>query len=246
MGLGKSLIVAGYMFSSNRRLIFTLIGFQLIYPLAWLIFLKIIGSSGYLEYFIVGTMVNASFLTPFVASAQEISWMRHGSRLYSLLFSNGAGHVDIALGYVVQNVMLLVPNLAALLALSVAFMGARYPLTGMLLALASSVMIGSSSTLIGYALAMSIRDYRAVNQLSQIIGLPLIFLSPTYYPLSILPPVLRYVSYALPTTYMALAVHGSLMLNARELYMGLLGLLAYSAASVLIARYAIYRGEVSG
>jgi ABC-2 type transport system permease protein len=45
---------------------------------------------------------------------------------------------------------------------------------------------------------------------------------------------------------MALAIHGSLVLNPVELIRGLLGLLVYSSASILIARYAVIRGEVNG
>ncbi|WP_243675795.1 hypothetical protein [Vulcanisaeta distributa] len=58
--------------------------------------------------------------------------------------------------------------------------------------------------------------------------------------------MLRYVSLALPTTYMALAINGSLNLNLNELLVGLGGIFVYSLASILIVRYAIVRGEVNG
>lgn len=246
MRLSNALLLSKYILLSSRGWVYVAVGFTLIFPLLWLLLLRVVGNPQYMDYFVIGTVVNTSFLMPFIAVAQDIALMRHGSKLYSLLFANGASHMDIAMGYILQIMITLIPNVVSLLVVAMLIMGIKYPLMGIILTLLVSVIIILSSSLMGYALAMGLRNYRITNQISQVLPWPLLMLGPVYYPVSLLPPFLRQVSYALPTTYMALAVNGSLTLNLPNLVMGLLGLLVYSSASVLIARYAIIRGEVYG
>ncbi|WP_291767838.1 ABC transporter permease [Caldivirga sp. UBA161] len=246
MRLSKTYTVAKYIILSSRNWIYAVLAFTLMFPILWLTLLKIVGNPQYMSYFVVGTVVNTSFLIPFLGTSQDLAYLRRGSAVYTLLFSNGAGHWDIALGYITQLITLNLPSIASLLILSVLVIGVSYGVVQILATIATAVFISLSSALLGYALAMGIKNYRIVNQLAQIIPWPLLLLAPVYYPITILPPALRYVSLALPTTYMALAINGSLSLNQVELIKGLLGLLVYSSASILIARYAVIRGEVNG
>ncbi|ABW02383.1 ABC-2 type transporter [Caldivirga maquilingensis IC-167] len=238
--------VTKYIMLSSRHWIYASLAFTLMFPILWLILLRVVGNPQYMGYFIVGTVVNTSFLVPFLGTSQDIAYFRRGSAIYALLFSNGADHWDIALGYITQLIALNLPSVVSLLILSTLIIGTSYGVVQVLATVATAVFISLSSALLGYALAMGIRNYRIVNQAAQVIPWPLLLLAPVYYPITILPPVLRYVSLALPTTYMALAINGSLSLNSMELIKGLLGLLAYSSASILIARYAVIRGEVNG
>jgi ABC-2 type transport system permease protein len=246
MKLGNAYTIAKYIMLSSRHWIYASIGLTLVFPALWLTLLRIIGNPQYMNYFIVGTVVNTSFLIPFIGTSQDLAYFRRVSAVYTLMFSNGAGHWDIVLGYIAQLITLNLSSIVSLLILSILMMNASYDIVQVLATIAMAVFISLSSALLGYALAMGIRNYRIVNQASQVIPWPLLLLAPVYYPIAVLPPVLRYISLALPTTYMALAINGSLSLSAAELLRGLVGLLVYSSASILIARYAIIRGEVNG
>lgn len=243
---GNAVTIFKYMMRSSRGWVYAALGFTLLFPVLWLVLLRVVGNPSYMNYFITGTVVNTSFLTPFIASSQDIAYMRHGSRVYSLLFSNGAGHWDIALGYVMQVMPFILPSVASIMLFSIALMRATYGITQVAVTILVAAVISVSSAILGYALGISIRNFRVVNQLSQVVPWPLMLLAPVYYPISILPPILRLISLALPTTYMALAINGSLSMDTSELVRGLLGLLVYSSASIIIARYAIAKGEVNG
>ena len=246
MRLGNIIIIAKYLLLSSRGWIYVSLGFMLMFPVLWLILLRIVGNPQYMNYFIVGTVVNSSFLVPFIGAAQDMAYFRRGSSIYTLLYSNGADHWDIAIGYIIHGMIYSVPSIIALFLSSILIMGMSYGITQLTITVAVASLIALSSALLGYALAMGIKNYRVVQQLSQIIPWPLILLAPVYYPITILPTALRYVSLALPTTYMAFAINGALGLDLNELFIGLLGVFAYSLASILITKHAIVRGEVSG
>jgi ABC-2 type transport system permease protein len=246
MRLGRAMVISKYLLLSSRSWVYAAVSFTLIYPILWLVLLRVVGNPQYLQYFVVGTVVNTSFTTPFVAASQDIALLRRGSTIYTVLFSNGADHWDIALGYIVHMLLFTLPSIVSLLLLLMVILGVYYSVVQIVITLVTALVIVFSSSLLGYALGIGIRNYRIVVQVSQVISWPLLLLAPVYYPITILPQALRLVSLALPTTYMALAIHGSLALNPMELFRGLLGLLVYSSASILIARYAIIRGEVNG
>ncbi len=246
MRLSNVVTIAKYLILSSRNWIYAAIGFTLMFPLLWLVLLRIVGNPQYFAYFIAGTVVNTSFLIPFIGTAQDIAYLRRGSTIYSLLLSNGADHWDIVLGYLTQLLLYSIPSIISLLVLSIVVMGMYYGLIQLLAATIVSLVIAVSSALLGYALGIGVRNWRIVNQVSQVIPWPLLLLAPVYYPITILPESLRYVSLALPTTYMAFAINGALNLNITYLTRGLLGILLYSLASVLIVKYAIIKGEVNG
>jgi len=246
MRLSRAMVISKYILLSSRSWVYAGVGFTLIFPVLWLTLLRIVGNPQYLQYFMVGTVVNTSFLIPFIGTAQDMAYIRRGSTIYTVLFSNGADHWDIALGYITQTLLLTLPSIASLLLLSMAILGVRYGVAQIMTTLVTALVIALSSSLLGYALGIGVRNYRITNQVSQVIPWPLLLLAPVYYPITILPQAIRLVSLVLPTTYMALAIHGSLVLNPMELIRGLLGLLVYSSASILIARHAVIRGEVNG
>ncbi len=101
-------------------------------------------------------------------------------------------------------------------------MGIRYGVTQIALVLAVAIFISLASALLGYALGIGVRNYRAVNQVSQIVPLPLL-LAPVYYPITVLPAMLRHIALILPITYMALTVEGDLNLNLATLTKGTTG-----------------------
>ena len=246
MRLGRAMVISKYLLLSSRSWVYAAVSFTLIYPILWLVLLRVVGNPQYLQYFVVGTVVNTSFLIPFIGAAQEMAHLRRASTRYTVLFSNGADHWDIALGYVVYMLLFTLPSIASTLLLLMVILGVHYSVVQVVVTLMTALVIVLSSSLLGYALGIGVKNYRITDQVSQVITWPLLLLAPVYYPITILPQALRLVSLALPTTYMALAIHGSLVLNPVELFRGLLGLLVYSSASILIARYAIIRGEVSG
>jgi len=246
MRLGRAMVISKYLLLSSRGWVYVGVTASLIYPILWLVLLRVVGNPQYLQYFVVGTVVNTSFLIPFIGTAQDMAHLRRASTRYTVLFSNGADHWDIALGYVVHMLLFTLPSIVSTLLLLMVILGVRYGVVQVVVTLMTALVIVLSSSLLGYALGIGVKNYRITDQVSQVITWPLLLLAPVYYPITILPQALRLVSLALPTMYMALAIHGSLALNPMELFRGLLGLLVYSSASILIARYAIIRGEVSG
>jgi len=246
MRLSRAMVISKYILLSSRSWVYVGVTASLIYPILWLVLLRVVGNPQYLQYFVVGTVVNTSFLIPFIGAAQDMAHLRRASTRYTVLYSNGADHWDIALGYVVHMLLFTLPSIASTLLLLMAILGVHYSVVQVVVTLMTALVIVLSSSLLGYALGIGVKNYRITNQVSQVITWPLLLLAPVYYPITILPQALRLVSLALPTTYMALAIHGSLVLNPVELFRGLLGLLVYSSASILIARYAIIRGEVNG
>ncbi len=171
---GNVYAVAKYIILSSRAWIYAALGFTLMFPILWLLLLKMVGNPIYVEYFIVGTVVNTSFGIPFIGASQDISMFKRET-IYSMLFANGADHFDIALGYIIQVVALSTPSIVALLALAVIMMGGiRYGgVIQITLAVAAAILISLASALLGYALGVGgVRNYRVVNQVSQIVPWP--------------------------------------------------------------------------
>jgi len=218
MRLGRAMVISKYLLLSSRSWVYAAVSFTLIYPILWLVLLRVVGNPQYLQYFMVGTVVNTSFLTPFVATAQDMAHLRRASTRYTVLFSNGADHWDIALGYVVYMLLFTLPSIASTLLLLMVILGVHYSVVQVVVTLMTALVIVLSSSLLGYALGIGVKNYRITDQVSQVIPWPLLLLAPVYYPITILPQALRLVSLALPTTYMALAIHGSLVLNPAELF----------------------------
>jgi len=218
MRLGRAMVISKYLLLSSRSWVYAAVSFTLIYPILWLVLLRVVGNPQYLQYFMVGTVVNTSFLIPFIGAAQEMAHLRRASTRYTVLFSNGADHWDIALGYVVYMLLFTLPSIASTLLLLMVILGVHYSVVQVVVTLMTALVIVLSSSLLGYALGIGVKNYRITDQVSQVIPWPLLLLAPVYYPITILPQALRLVSLALPTTYMALAIHGSLVLNPAELF----------------------------
>ncbi|MGK0550062.1 MAG: ABC transporter permease [Pyrobaculum sp.] len=246
MRWGKVLTITEYMIVMGRRWAYVAIGITLIFPVLWLVLLKVVGNPQYVNYFIVGTVVNASFLVPFIGTTQDMGYFKRASSIYTMLSSNGADDLDIAIGYLLHTAILNTPVIIALLSASIVIMGASFGVVEILAATGAALLISLISALLGYSLGISIRNYRISNQLSQIVPWPLLLLAPVYYPASVLPEALRYISMAMPTTYMALAVNGVLNLDLHQAATGLAGLSIYAFISIAIAKYAMHRSERYG
>ena len=246
MRLRRAIVITEFMVLMSRRWAYVAVGFTLMFPVLWLALLKVVGNPQFAGYFIVGTVVNASFLVPFIGATQDMAYFKRASSIYSLLFSNGADDVEIALGYLLHVTILSAPVVAVLLLASIFIMGMPYSVAEIATATGVALLISLASAILGYSLGISIKNYRLSNQLSQIIPWPLLLLAPVYYPASVLPETLRYISMVSPTTYMALAINGALNFKLDELAAGLAGISLYSLSSIALAMWAIRRSKTYG
>jgi len=185
MRLGRAMVISKYLLLSSRGWVYVGVTASLIYPILWLVLLRVVGNPQYLQYFVVGTVVNTSFLIPFIGAAQDMAHLRRASTRYTVLYSNGADHWDIALGYVVHMLLFTLPSIASTLLLLMAILGVHYSVVQVVVTLMTALVIVLSSSLLGYALGIGVKNYRITNQVSQVITWPLLLLAPVYYPITL-------------------------------------------------------------
>ena len=204
-------------------------------PFIFLYFLRIVSPASYFPGEVVGAML---FTTQNIGNwtlGDSATW-RIDNGLQDLFVASPLGKMRYLLGIAFSN---LIPAAPALVTLGIvlAYVTPVSLLDWFVLAAAILVLWVLFAS-IGIAISSRLKTRREIWPIGQLTFTTLGMLSPLYYPLTVLPGIWRTAAYALPGTYAALWVKGSLGLvsvtpGQLPLFAGLLGISA--ALAVLIA-----------
>lgn len=203
-------------------------------------------SVSYLEYLVPGilgfvTLFSASFSGLAVLSDREVGFLKEilvaPVPRTSVVLGRIAGGATTGL---LQSTLVLAGTL---------LVGFR-PASVLGLALAAVFLVGLSTAFIGFGLALAagFRDTQGYSLVVNFVLFPLAFLSGAFYPLSNLPPAIRWVGYLNPLTYGIDGLRGALVGPEAASYpLSLdLGAVALSAAvTVLVGAWLFDRVEAA-
>lgn len=222
-------------------------GLSALYPLSLLWFLRLSGgvhSNVHAAQAIAGSLVFAVVLNATVGLGQELAALRDSGSLdfYATLPLHRASLVTAILA---RTMVLTLPSVLIVAALGSFWLGTGATPVAVLsipILLATGLALSSLGALIGFYSPSA----RAANFITQAAYTLFVFVSPAMLPLESLPPTLRTVAMALPTTYAARAL-GSLLSPAPELHrvasdVAILGVYAVGSL-LLLSRHLAWRRE---
>ncbi|MGC9113179.1 ABC transporter permease [Acidilobus sp.] len=212
--------------------------FMIVFPVA------IIASFGYIVsrqdayYLVSGTIVFQVALSGMLSVPNNIGMDRYGGRI-SIMIASGVPLWAYAMtSALVNNIFavlsgLLIVGVAVLLRyVAVSAVGLAYLTVALLL----STFEGS---MVGLLIAARIRNWRLLQQVTQIVSFMLTFFAPVYFPLSLLPRYLLPLAMLEPTTYAAQAIRLSLLGSPASLLWGLAALVYGAIAGAIAGRWGL-------
>lgn len=102
----------------------------------------------------------------------------------------------------------------------------------------AAVMTWASISALGFMISTFARDVRDLWVYSPLLNVALAFLSPVFYPLSLIPTSFQFLAYLSPTTYAARIIQsatGLISISSTELALDFVGGAAYTLILVLLA-----------
>lgn len=156
------------------------------------------------EVALIGAVISTPALIGLTSSAQGLSWDKF-IKLKELLVASPVHPVSYALGNALGPLLATSP---ALLLYSTLLSNSLGGSTMVLYSLGLGLLTWLASVLIGYTIASTAVSPFRINTISLSLAVAFTFLAPVYYPASLLPPWLRLVALAPPTSLAAEAARG--------------------------------------
>lgn len=227
------------MFIKEARTWFAVnIFYLIVFPVA------IIASFGYIVsrqdiyYLVSGTIVFQVALSGVLSVPNNIGIDRQGGRI-SIMVASGVPLWAYAItSALVNNIfamlsgLLIVGVAVALRYMTLSDVGLAY----LIIALLLSTFEGS---MVGLLIAAKVKNWRLLQQVSQIAAFSLTFFAPVYFPLSAVPRYLLPLAMLEPTTYAAQAVRLALLGSPASLLWGLAALAYGIAAGAAAGRWGL-------
>jgi ABC-2 type transport system permease protein len=190
-----------------------ILGFVVLFPLAFLFFLGAIVQSDLRTQVVVGAIMMEMALLNVNVVGQSIGADKE-SKLYDLWVSLPASPVV----YVTSIALSLLPFslLSAVLTLTVGAIafGVTIPLALVPWLLLGFLLVWASTLGIGFAIGVFGRTPRQINQIAQFVGIVMTFFAPVFYPVTFLPVPVRVIAYLWPITWGTVLLTGLLASNA--------------------------------
>lgn len=159
-------------------------------------------------FIIVGSVVFSVMVSAMAGLGQDVAVDRTRRRI-AIFVSSPVTSVTYACGLALANALLSLTGASLVLVVGVALF--RVDILPVLWVLIPSLLFAWLSAV---SIALLIGSYskttRQAGTWTNFVALALTFFSPVYYPPSALPPLLRLISYASPTTWVAQAIRSAL------------------------------------
>lgn len=183
-----------------RRDLWLVVAFAVVFPLGFLFFLGHLVEPGRFAQVVAGSVMMEMGLININILAQNIGQDK-ASKIYDLWVSlpiNPAVYVlSTALSFLPMSLLSSVVTLA----IGIAFF--QLGIAAILLPelIAAFLLIWVSTLGVGFLIGVYGRTPRQINQLANVVGVVLTFITPIFYPASELPPALRYAAELWPLTW---------------------------------------------
>src|SRR5213596_2310923 len=184
---------------------------------------------------LVGAIVLTFSFTGLFAS-QSVYFNKQWFRFQDMLVASKVSPASYAVGLSVSGLVVALPGV--LVALVLLLLSGPAPAFGILVALATSLLLWIGLVFVGFAIGATTKNARRANSIPQVLSIALGFLPPVYYPLSRLPAIAQPIAMLIPTTHAAqLAKYyfGLISIPASEVVIGWAYLLGFAALMGFIA-----------
>ena len=178
--------------------------FTAISPFSLLFVLFVVSGGEYTRPALAGSLVMA-LVGYGLALGQDISFYKTEYKIQDVFVASPVSPLTYMMGLALSELLFGLPALVVLASLVIYF-GA--PLASIPLLAATILLIWGSMSAMGFFLSSHMMHMRNATQVIAFVNVILAVLPPVFYPVSIVPEILKPLVYALPTT------HASLMLQA--------------------------------
>ncbi|MDE1821969.1 MAG: ABC transporter permease [Euryarchaeota archaeon] len=215
-------------FKSAQRELGLILAFFLLFPLGFLFFLSILVQPSFRPQILVGSIMMEVALININVLAQSVAQDKQ-SHFFDLWVSFPVSPLVYVLGNALPWLPVSLLTAGVTLAMGIYLFGISVAVAPLLL-LVALVLIWSSTTGIGYLVAVYGGNPRQVNMLAQFVGIVMTFFAPIYYPVTALPLAAQYVAYAWPLTWGAILLKALFASNLTQAAIAILVLSLYTAA----------------
>jgi len=149
---------------------------------------------------LIGAIVLTFSFTGLFAS-QSVYFNKQWFRFQDMLVASRVSPASYAVGLSVSGLVVALPGV--LVALALLLLSGAWTAVGVLLLLATSLLMWIGLVFVGFAIGATTKNARRANSIPQVLSIALGFLPPVYYPLSFLPGIAQPFAMLIPTTHAA-------------------------------------------
>ena len=184
---------------------------------------------------LIGAIVLTFSFTGLFAS-QSVYFNKQWFRFQDMLVASRVSPASYAVGLSVSGLVVALPGVVVALALLL--LSGPWTAVGVLLLLATSLLMWIGLVFVGFAIGATTKNARRANSIPQVLSIALGFLPPVYYPLSFLPAITQPLAMLIPTTHAAqLAKYyfGLIQIPLSEVVIGWAYLIGFAALMGFLA-----------
>jgi ABC-2 type transport system permease protein len=184
---------------------------------------------------LVGAIVLTFSFTGLFAS-QSVYFNKQWFRFQDMLVASRVSPASYAIGLSVSGFVIALPGV--LVAMALLLLSGPWTAAGVLLLLATSLLLWIGLVFVGFAIGATTKNARRANSIPQVLSIALGFLPPVYYPLDRLPSIAQPFAMLIPTTHAAqLAKYyfGLIQIPISQLVIGWAYLLGFAALMGFLA-----------
>jgi ABC-2 type transport system permease protein len=160
-----------------------------------------------------GSIILSLITSGMMGLGQDFAADRLTNRI-SLFVTATVSPLSYAIGVAAGNGLISLIGVAVLLVVGQVFLGVQIGY-GFLLLIPVLLLSWLLSLSMGFLIGSYTKSAHVVGALTNLIMIIFVFFAPVYYPIEILPLPLRYVAYAIPTTYIAQAMRATFARDVR-------------------------------
>src|SRR5205823_5611003 len=149
---------------------------------------------------LIGAIVLTFSFTGLFAS-QSVYFNKQWFRFQDMLVASKVSPASYAVGLSVSGLVVALPGV--LVALALLLLSGPSTALGIVLLLATSLLLWIGLVFVGFAIGATTKNARRANSIPQVLSIALGFLPPVYYPLDRLPAIVQPIAMLIPTTHAA-------------------------------------------
>jgi ABC-2 type transport system permease protein len=226
---------------------------MLIMPLFFLVFLgfgfkgAFFPGVGYTKdyiHFLVPGVIGMTLISTSTIAGLSVLWDREFGFLKEIMVAP-VSRLSIALGRIVGGMTTSIIQAILILVISIGMGFSFLSLPSLFLTIIIMILISSGFIGLGLIFASIMRDIQGFGLITQLVIMPLVFLSGAIFPLTNLPVFLRYISYLNPLTYGVEGLRRALVgFSFLPFWLDFLVLCVFSLFTTILGSYLFEKSEL--
>jgi len=225
----------------------------LMMPLFFLVFLGFgfkgafipgVGQTKDYIHFLVPGIIGMTLISTSTMAGLSVLWDREFGFLKEIMVAP-VSRVSIVIGRIIGGMTTSIIQATLILIISIGMGFSFLSFPSILLTILIMILISSGFIGLGLIFASLMKDIQGFGLISQMIIMPLVFLSGALFPSTNLPRLLRYVSYLNPLTYGVEGLRKALIgFSFLPFWLDFIVLLSFSFFSIIFGSYLFEKSEI--